>query len=78
MRRLRGGVRLDRREVQVEVRRPRLLAPGDARVITAADVDDLWPKLQPRLTPDAAILLKASRGVKLERLVPILTTWAGA
>lgn len=54
------------------------LAPGDARVITAADVDDLWPKLQPRLAPEAAILLKASRGVKLERLVPILTTWAGA
>lgn len=52
------------------------LAPGDARVITAADVDDLWPKLRPRLQRDAAILLKASRGVKLERLVPILTTWA--
>lgn len=54
------------------------LAPGDARVITAADVDDLWPRLQPRLAADAAILLKASRGVKLERLVPFLTTWAGA
>ena len=52
------------------------LAPGDARVITAADVDDLWPQLEPRLKADAAILLKASRGVKLERLVPILTTWA--
>jgi UDP-N-acetylmuramoyl-tripeptide--D-alanyl-D-alanine ligase len=54
------------------------LAPGDPRVITAGDVDDLWPKLQPRLDRDAAILLKASRGVKLERLVPILTTWATA
>ena len=52
------------------------LAPGDARVITAADVDDLWPRLQPRLAPDAAILLKASRGVKLERIVPLLTHWA--
>ena len=52
------------------------LAPGDVRVITAADVDDLWPLLEPRLKADAAILLKASRGVKLERLVPILTTWA--
>jgi len=51
-------------------------APGDARVLTAADVDDLWPRLAPRLEPDAAILLKASRGVKLERLVPLLTTWA--
>ena len=54
------------------------LAPGDARVITATDVDDLWPQLEPRLKADAAILLKASRGVKLERLVPILTTWASA
>jgi len=39
-------------------------------------VDDLWPQLAPRLAPDAAILLKASRGVKLERLLPFLTTWA--
>jgi len=52
------------------------IAPSDPRVITAGDVDDLWPKLQPRLQRSAAILLKASRGVKLERLVPILTTWA--
>ena len=49
---------------------------GDERVITARDVDDLWPKLQPRLAADAAILLKASRGVRLERLVPQLTAWA--
>ncbi len=54
------------------------LGLGDARVITAVDVDDLWPKLQSRLQPDAAILLKASRSVQLERLVPILTTWATA
>ncbi len=54
----------------------RSVAPGDARVIVAADVDDLWPLLAPRLATDAAILLKASRGVKLERLVPILITWA--
>jgi UDP-N-acetylmuramoyl-tripeptide--D-alanyl-D-alanine ligase len=52
------------------------LAPGDARVLTAADVDDLWPQLAPRLAPDAAILLKASRGVRLERLLPPLTSWA--
>ncbi len=49
---------------------------GDARVVTAGDVDDLWPVLQLRLAPDAAILLKASRGVRLERLVPYLTAWA--
>ena len=49
---------------------------GDARVVTAKDVDDLWPLLEPRLARDAVILLKASRGVQLERLVPHLTAWA--
>jgi UDP-N-acetylmuramoyl-tripeptide--D-alanyl-D-alanine ligase len=48
------------------------------RVITATDVEDLWPQLQARLQRDAIILLKASRGVQLERLVPHLTTWATA
>jgi len=48
------------------------------RVITAPDVEDLWPQLQARLQRDAIILLKASRGVELERLVPHLTTWATA
>jgi len=46
------------------------------RVITASDVDDLWPLLKARLQRNAIILLKASRGVQLERLVPHLTTWA--
>jgi UDP-N-acetylmuramoyl-tripeptide--D-alanyl-D-alanine ligase len=50
--------------------------PEDDRVITAASVEELWPLLSPRLAPDAVILLKASRGVQLERLVPHLTTWA--
>ncbi|HLA14642.1 MAG TPA: UDP-N-acetylmuramoyl-tripeptide--D-alanyl-D-alanine ligase [Gemmatimonadaceae bacterium] len=50
---------------------------GD-RVITASDVDDLWPRLQARLQRNAIILLKASRGVQLERLVPHLTTWANS
>ncbi|HJQ54148.1 MAG TPA: UDP-N-acetylmuramoyl-tripeptide--D-alanyl-D-alanine ligase [Gemmatimonadaceae bacterium] len=48
------------------------------RVITARDVDDLWPQLQERLERNAIVLLKASRGVQLERLVPHLTTWATA
>ncbi len=48
------------------------------RVITAPDVEDLWPQLQARLERNAIILLKASRGVQLERLVPHLTTWATA
>jgi len=52
------------------------LAPDSERVVTAEQVEDLWEKLEPRLAPDAVILLKASRGVRLERLVPTLTTWA--
>ncbi|MEA3244538.1 MAG: UDP-N-acetylmuramoyl-tripeptide--D-alanyl-D-alanine ligase [Gemmatimonadota bacterium] len=55
----------------------RELAPDDARVVTADDVADLWPALAPRLARHAAILLKASRGVRLERLVPHLRDWAG-
>lgn len=51
---------------------------SDPRIVTAADIDDLWPRLRTRLTPDAVILLKASRGVRLERLVPPLTEWATA
>jgi UDP-N-acetylmuramoyl-tripeptide--D-alanyl-D-alanine ligase len=51
---------------------------SDARVITAGDVDDLWPVLKERLQPDAAILLKASRGVRLERLLPSLQAWASS
>ena len=45
-------------------------------VLTAETVEEIWPQLAPRLAPDAVILLKASRGVQLERLVPHLTTWA--
>lgn len=54
------------------------LAVGGGRVLVARDVEDLWPQLEGRLTPDAAILLKASRGVRLERLLPHLTAWASA
>jgi UDP-N-acetylmuramoyl-tripeptide--D-alanyl-D-alanine ligase len=54
----------------------RAVADGDPRVVTAPDVDELWPRLEPRLAGDGTILLKASRGVRLERLVPHLTAWA--
>ena len=57
---------------------PALAALRDERVVTAPDVDDLWPLLRERIAPDAVILLKASRGMKLERIVPHLTTWAAA
>lgn len=50
---------------------------GDARIVTAADPDALWRLLEPRLQPDAIVLLKASRGVRLERLVAPLREWAG-
>jgi UDP-N-acetylmuramoyl-tripeptide--D-alanyl-D-alanine ligase len=51
-------------------------APEDPRVITAPDAEALWPLLEPRLAPDAFILLKGSRGMRLERLVPHLNAWA--
>lgn len=54
------------------------VAPDDARVVTAPDPATLWPRLEPRLTSDAVILLKASRGIRLEQLVPSLEAWATA
>jgi UDP-N-acetylmuramoyl-tripeptide--D-alanyl-D-alanine ligase len=49
---------------------------GDPRVVTAPDVEALWRVLEPRLAPDATILIKASRGARLERLVPFIDSWA--
>ncbi|MEO8578065.1 MAG: UDP-N-acetylmuramoyl-tripeptide--D-alanyl-D-alanine ligase, partial [Gemmatimonadales bacterium] len=49
---------------------------GDGRIVSSDTVEGLWPLLVPRMQPDAVILLKASRGVQLEQLVPHLTTWA--
>ena len=56
----------------------RALAPNDPRVVTSEDLETLWPLLEPRLDRNAVILLKASRGMRLERLVPHLTHWATA
>jgi len=50
----------------------------DPRLVVADDIHDLWTALRPRLQPDAVILLKASRGVELERLVPSITAWANS
>jgi UDP-N-acetylmuramoyl-tripeptide--D-alanyl-D-alanine ligase len=55
-----------------------VLAPSDPRVLAVAEFDAVWPSLEPRLSRNAVILLKASRGMRLERLVPSLSTWAGA
>jgi len=52
------------------------IAPADSRVITAGDVESLWASLASRLSPDAVILLKGSRGMRLERLVAPITEWA--
>jgi UDP-N-acetylmuramoyl-tripeptide--D-alanyl-D-alanine ligase len=51
---------------------------GDPRIVTSETVAGIWPLLEPRLAPDAVILLKASRGVQLEQLVPQITTWANS
>jgi len=46
------------------------------RVVTADDVPELWESLAPRLPRNAIVMLKASRGVRLERLVPLLQEWS--
>ena len=52
------------------------VAPDDDRLVLSETVAELWPLLSPRIEPNAVILLKASRGVQLEQLVPQITTWA--
>jgi UDP-N-acetylmuramoyl-tripeptide--D-alanyl-D-alanine ligase len=52
------------------------IAPGDSRVITADDAEKVWPALSSRLAPNAVILLKGSRGMRLERLVEPISKWA--
>ena len=52
------------------------VAPGDTRVTSGADPTKAWDAVRSRLAPDAVILLKGSRGVRLERLVPIIAEWA--
>ncbi len=54
------------------------VAPGDARVVSAPDADALWSALASRVALDAVILLKGSRGMRLERLVEPITAWANA
>jgi UDP-N-acetylmuramoyl-tripeptide--D-alanyl-D-alanine ligase len=46
--------------------------------VAVADLEALWGALEPRLQRNAVILLKASRGMRLEQLIPQLTTWATA
>jgi UDP-N-acetylmuramoyl-tripeptide--D-alanyl-D-alanine ligase len=54
------------------------VAPGDPRVASGADPESAWNAVRSRLVPDAVILLKGSRGVRLERLIPVISEWASA
>jgi UDP-N-acetylmuramoyl-tripeptide--D-alanyl-D-alanine ligase len=54
------------------------VAPGDNRTVGGADPAAAWDAMRSRLAPDAVILLKGSRGVRLERLVPLIAEWANS
>jgi UDP-N-acetylmuramoyl-tripeptide--D-alanyl-D-alanine ligase len=54
------------------------MAPSDERVVVAGDAESLWPILKPRMPDHAVVLLKGSRGMRLERLLPLLREFAGA
>jgi UDP-N-acetylmuramoyl-tripeptide--D-alanyl-D-alanine ligase len=54
------------------------IAPDDPRVLCGADVPDVVDRLPALLPARAAILLKGSRGARLERLVAPLEAWAAA
>lgn len=51
---------------------------GDARVVTAPDAEQLWPILSKRMARDSFVVLKGSRGMRLERLIPLLQEFGGA
>jgi UDP-N-acetylmuramoyl-tripeptide--D-alanyl-D-alanine ligase len=53
-------------------------APGSDRVASGTTPESAWEAARSRLAPDAVILLKGSRGVRLERLVPLISAWATA
>jgi UDP-N-acetylmuramoyl-tripeptide--D-alanyl-D-alanine ligase len=48
------------------------------RLVTAADPPALAPLLSERLRGDEVVVLKASRGVALERILPALTARANS
>jgi len=54
---------------------PWAAALGD-RLLTAADVPTLGPLLAERLRGDELVVLKASRGVALERILPAIRSRA--
>ena len=54
------------------------VAPGDPRAVGGSDPVAAWDAARSRLRHDAVILLKGSRGVRLERLVPLISEWASS
>jgi UDP-N-acetylmuramoyl-tripeptide--D-alanyl-D-alanine ligase len=54
------------------------VAPGHARAVGGADPESAWHAARSRLDPTAVILLKGSRGVRLERLVPLISEWTSS
>ncbi|HEU4720397.1 MAG TPA: UDP-N-acetylmuramoyl-tripeptide--D-alanyl-D-alanine ligase [Gemmatimonadaceae bacterium] len=54
------------------------VAPSDARAVGGPDPASAWEAARSLLGRDAVILLKGSRGVRLERLVPLIAEWATA
>jgi UDP-N-acetylmuramoyl-tripeptide--D-alanyl-D-alanine ligase len=56
----------------------RRVAPAEPRAVHGADPDAAWSAVRSRLAPDAVILLKGSRGVRLERLIPLIADWAAS
>jgi UDP-N-acetylmuramoyl-tripeptide--D-alanyl-D-alanine ligase len=54
----------------------RALAPADPRIVTGAEPAAVWSGLAGRVQPDAVILLKGSRGVRLEQLLPAIEEWS--
>jgi len=54
------------------------VAPGEARAVGGVDPESAWQAARSRLDPAAVILLKGSRGVRLERLVPLISEWTSS
>ena len=52
------------------------VASGDMRVVADSDPQAAWDAVRSRLARDAVILLKGSRGVRLERMVPMIAEWS--
>jgi UDP-N-acetylmuramoyl-tripeptide--D-alanyl-D-alanine ligase len=54
------------------------VAPDDPRAVSGSDPASAWHAARSLLRKDAVILLKGSRGVRLERLIPLISEWATA